>query len=80
MRQAIESLWRGYSEDLGRYNDVSRQLTISQQMRLALRHKLIDGEALFVSYWKPERVGRGGAQYATAFQVVDPDRLSNPYL
>ncbi|NVI06358.1 phage portal protein [Paraburkholderia youngii] len=78
-RQAVEALWRLYSEDLGRYNDLSRQLTVSQQLRLALRHKLIDGEALFVSYWKPERVGRGAAQYATSFLVVDPDRLSNPY-
>ncbi|MGF6549318.1 phage portal protein [Paraburkholderia youngii] len=78
-RQAVEALWRLYSEDLGRYNDLSRQLTISQQLRLALRHKLIDGEALFVSYWKPERVGRGAAHYATSFLVVDPDRLSNPY-
>ncbi|WP_342705153.1 phage portal protein [Burkholderia arboris] len=79
IRQAIESLWRGFSEDLGRYNDVSRQLTVSQQMRLSLRHKLVDGDSLFVNYWKPERVSRGAAQYATAFMVVDPDRLSNPY-
>jgi lambda family phage portal protein len=79
IRQAIESLWRGFSEDLGRFNDVSRQLTVSQQLRLAMRHKLIDGESLFINYWMPERVGRGAAQYATAFMVVDPDRLSNPY-
>lgn len=78
-RQAVESLWRGYSEDLGRYNDVSRQLTMSQQMRLGMRHKLIDGEDLFVAYWMPERLGRGAAQYSTAFMLVDPDRLSNPY-
>lgn len=78
-RKAVEALWRGYSEDMGRYNDVSRQLTVSQQLRLALRHKLVDGEDLLVAHWLPERVGRGGAQYATAFLVVDPDRLSNPY-
>ncbi|MGN6589288.1 MAG: phage portal protein [Sphingomicrobium sp.] len=78
-RKAVEALWRGYSEDMGRYNDVSRQLTVSQQLRLAMRHKLIDGEDLLVAHWLPERVGRGGAQYATAFLVVDPDRLSNPY-
>lgn len=78
-RQAVESLWRSFSEDLGRFNDVSRQLTVSQQLRLSMRHKLIDGESLFVNYWMPERVGRGAAQYATSFMVVDPDRLSNPY-
>ncbi|WNC90949.1 phage portal protein [Paraburkholderia sp. FT54] len=78
-RKAVEALWRGYSEDLGRYNDVTRQLTMSQQLRLALRHKLIDGEDLFVAHWMPERIGRGAAQFATAFLLVDPDRLSNPY-
>jgi lambda family phage portal protein len=78
-RRAVEALWRGYSEDIGHYNDVSRELTISQQLRLALRHKLVDGDSLIVAYWMPERIGRGGAKYATAFQLVDPDRLSNPY-
>lgn len=78
-RKAVEALWRVYSEDLGHYNDVSRQLTMSQQLRLGLRHKLIDGEDLFVAHWMPDRVGRGAAQFATAFLLVDPDRLSNPY-
>ena len=75
---AAEALWRLYSNDLDRYNDVSRQLTVSQQLRLALRHKLIDGEDLIVNYWMPERIGRGAARYATAYMIVDPDRLSNP--
>ncbi|MBR7961240.1 phage portal protein [Burkholderia vietnamiensis] len=78
-RRAVEALWRSFSEDIGHYNDVSRQLTMSQQLRLALRHKLIDGESLFVSYWMPERMGVGAARYATSFLLVDPDRLSNPY-
>lgn len=78
-RRAAEALWRGYADDIGRYNDVSRQLTVSQQLRLALRHKLIDGDSLIVSYWMPERVGYGRATYATAFMIVDPDRLSNPF-
>lgn len=78
-RSAVEALWRAYSEDLGHWNDVSCQLSMSQQMRLGLRHKLIDGEDLFVAHWMPERIGRGAATYATAFLLVDPDRLSNPY-
>lgn len=78
-RRTAEALWRSYSEDLGRYNDVSRQLTVSQQLRLALRHKLVDGDSLVVSYWMPDRIGRGRARYATSFLVVDPDRLSNPF-
>lgn len=78
-RQAVEALWRTFSEDVGHYNDVSRQMTVSQQFRLMLRHKLVDGEALALAYWKPERVGIGRAKFATSFLVIDPDRLSNPY-
>ena len=75
----VEALWRLYSEDLGHYNDVERRLTISQQFRLALGHKLVDGESLIVAQWRPDRIGRGAARYATCFQGIDPDRLSNPY-
>jgi lambda family phage portal protein len=78
-RRAAEALWRGYSVDLGRYNDVTRQLTVSQQFRVMLRHKLIDGEALALRYWMPDRVGRGAASYACSTLVIDPDRLSNPW-
>lgn len=78
-RQVAEALWRGYSEDLGRFNDLSREMTVSQQFRQALGHKLVDGEGLAVCHWRPERVGRGAASYATCWQVIDPDRLSNPY-
>ncbi|TAL89277.1 MAG: phage portal protein [Candidimonas sp.] len=78
-RRALEGHWRGFSDDIGRYNDVSRQMTVGQQMRLAMRHKLIDGDDLVVVYWMPERVGYGGATYCTSYLVVDPDRLSNPF-
>lgn len=78
-RQVAEALWRDFSEDLGHYNDVGRQLTVAQQFRLCLGHKLIDGESLLLPYWLPERLGKGAAQFATAFKGVDPDRLSNPY-
>lgn len=77
-RQAAEAIWRGYSDNYGRYNDVSRQMTVGQQQRLAFAHKMTDGESAVVSYWMPDRVGYGRADYATAYLVVDPDRLSNP--
>jgi lambda family phage portal protein len=75
----LEAIWRSHSEDMGRWNDLGRQLTVPQQFRLALRHKLIDGEGLAVAYWKPDRKGYGAAKFATAFGLLDPDRLSNPY-
>ena len=46
-------------------------------LRLAFRHKLIDGDALLLQY-RPDRLGPGRGRYATTVQVVDPDRLSNP--
>ena len=79
-RQAAEALFRCYARDLGHYNDVERQLNVSQQFRLALAHKLVDGESVLLGYWLEDRVGFGGAEYATAHRVLDPDRLANPYL
>ncbi len=77
-RKWAEAHWRGYADSPGRWNDVSRMLSMGQQFRVALRHKLIDGDSLFLTYWLPERVGYGAADYATAFMLIDPDRLSNP--
>ncbi len=78
-RRAAEALWRNYANDLGRWNDVGRRMTVSQQFRIALGHKLVDGESLIVAQWRPDRIARTGARYATCFQGVDPDRLSNPF-
>ena len=78
-RQASEALWRGFSDNPGRFSDVERRFTVGQQFRISLRHKLVDGDALTLPFWLPERVGVGGSDYATAFLLVDPDRLSNPY-
>ena len=49
-----------------------------QMFYLALRHKMIDGDALGVLLYMPELVGAYGARNATMLQIVDPDRLSNP--
>ena len=76
-RQA-EALWRAWAYDPARWCDASRRLTVPQIFRLAFRHKLVDGEALAVLPWLPERMGAGRANYATTIQGVDPDRLSNP--
>lgn len=77
--KAVESHWKTWSLDGGRYCDVERHLTIPQLLGLAFRHKIVDGDALAVMHWLPERMGRGSALYATALQIVDPDRLSNPF-
>lgn len=78
--QALEAAWRTWANDVGRYCDSQRNLTVSQIMRLGFRHKIVDGDALAMLHWLPERVGAGRARYATTIQVIDPDRLSNPQL
>lgn len=75
---AVDARFRIWANDPGRYCDAQRCLTVTQMMRLAFRHKLIDGDALAQVVWLPERLGIGRAHYATAIQLIDPDRLSNP--
>jgi lambda family phage portal protein len=78
-RQAVESEWRDWAEDPRVFSDAERQLNIADQMWLALRHQLVDGDTLGAVEWHPERVCYGGARYATTIRLIDPDRLSNPY-
>ena len=79
-RKAVDSNYRIWSEDDGRYCDVMRKLTMPQLLRLGFRHKIVDGEALGHVAWLPRRVSFGRARYATSLQIIDPDRLSNPQL
>jgi lambda family phage portal protein len=72
------SLYRDWSEDPARWCDASRRHTVPQMLRLAYRHKLVDGDAIARLPWLSERRGYGKASYATALQLIDPDRLSNP--
>lgn len=76
--KAATALWRNYSEDGGRYCDAGRRNTMGQMFAIAFRHELIDGECLAMLPWITERLGAGRASYATALQLIDPDRLSNP--
>src|SRR5260363_98370 len=66
------------ADDPARYRDAQRRGRMCLLMRLAFRHKLVDGDALALLLWRPERIGPGRARYATAVQLIDPDRLSNP--
>lgn len=77
--KVLEAHWRSWANDPKRYCDVERKQTISQMLRLGFRHKLLDGDALFLLQYRTDRLGAGRARYATTVQVVDPDRLSNPH-
>jgi lambda family phage portal protein len=77
---AIDACWRTWSGDVNHYADAMQCLTVPQLMWVAMRHKLIDGDALAVMLYRPELLGPGQARYATSIQLIDPDRLSNPQL
>lgn len=77
-KRAVESAWRSWTTDPGRWCDVERQITVPQMFRLAFRHKMIDGDALALLQYRPDRLGYGRARFATTLQIIDPDRLSNP--
>ena len=76
--KALDASYRAWATSHGRWCDVQRASTVPQMFRLAFRHKLIDGDALAMMQWRIDRLGRGRARYATAVQLIDPDRLSNP--
>src|SRR5690348_2746887 len=78
--RTAEAHYRSWTHDPGHYCDAQRSQTVTQMLRLALRHKLVDGDALAQVAWMPERVGRGRARYCTAINLIDPDRLSNPQM
>lgn len=73
-----DAYFRTWANDPGKWCDIERGLTFSQLCYVAFRHELIDGDSLAVARFEPGRVRPGRARYATAVQLVDPDRLSNP--
>ena len=74
----LEANYNHWANDPSRWCDAQRAMTVPQMLGVAFRHKIIDGDALAVLPWLEDRVGVGQARYATAVQLVDPDRLSNP--
>jgi lambda family phage portal protein len=77
--QAAEAEYSLWANDPGRWCDGARALTMAQIMRLAFKSKIGDGEAVAVVLWDEGSVGPGAARYATRVQLIDPDRLSNPF-
>jgi lambda family phage portal protein len=78
--KAVDAHYRAWADDEGCWCDASRNMTLAQMMRLGFRHKIVDGDALAQLLWLPRRIALGRARYATAVQMIDPDRLSNPQL
>lgn len=68
----VESLWRSWSETTD--CDAARELNFHSLTGLVFRSGLVSGEALALPLWLDNR----GTRYATALQLIDPERLSNP--
>lgn len=68
----VESLWRIWSESV--YCDAARKLNFNSQTALIFRSVIENGEALALVLWRENQAN----QFATCFQLIEPDRLSNP--
>jgi len=75
---AAEAEWRMWADDPGRWCDARRRSTMVQLFRLALRHKLVDGDNFAVLLWDEGQVAAGLSRFATCVQMIEPDRVSNP--
>ncbi|GAB4368086.1 MAG: phage portal protein [Kiloniellaceae bacterium] len=70
----IEMLWRGYCNDPRHYCDARRQTTMGGLFYKGFRSRIVAGETIMLPLWRPVP----GFDYATCFDVLDPQRLSNP--
>ncbi|HEX2888351.1 phage portal protein [Vineibacter terrae] len=73
-----EAKFRVYADDPGCWIDAGRRLRFGGLLRAQFATWFTTGEHLGLMVWLPERMKLGRARYATAVQIVDPDRLSNP--
>lgn len=69
----IESEFQDYADDPDCWCDAARSRNFGGQIALAYRHRAVDGEALAVIQY----LDRGGP-WATALDIIDPDRLAQP--
>ena len=69
----VEALWRDYAESPTFSAAGDRDFHASTETML--RGALLSGDALALPLWLPDRAG---TRWATAHQIVEGDRLSNP--
>ncbi|UEX76801.1 phage portal protein [Sediminicurvatus halobius] len=71
--EQVEREWRTFAETTE--CDAGGELDFAELQQLAFQSRLESAEALGVARWWPNDRNR---RWATAIQMVDPDRLSNP--
>ncbi len=69
----VEAQWRVWSENV--WCDAARSLTFAGMTAQVFRSGIVNGEALALPMWLPER----DVPFASAMQLVEPDRLCNPH-
>lgn len=74
-QQEVEELFQLYAESEDCWFDVQRRFTFTGLLRVCIGSYFAGGEVLATSNWMKSR----GGPYNTAFQIIDCDRLSNPY-
>lgn len=70
----VEAKFTAYAESLANWSDAAGKNGLTAQVRLAIGTELMVGEVLAISEWVEEP----NRPYSTAFQMIDPDRLSDP--
>ncbi len=74
----VEEEFDDYANGSGNWIDAAQRVSLIGQLRQDFGAWFDTGEFLAVSHWLDDRVGPGRARYATTWQTVSPDRLSNP--
>lgn len=74
----VAAKWRSYAEDPGCWIDAERRQRFGGLLRTQFNTWFLAGEHCAIGQWLPDRVMPGKARFATALQLIDPDRLSNP--
>jgi lambda family phage portal protein len=71
--RTVERVWEQYAHGPSCWLDAGRRFSFTELMGLAHDQDFIDGECLVACEWDQNR------PWNTCFQVVDVDRLSNPF-
>lgn len=73
-QEEVETKFQLYAESQDAWIDASRHSTLTGLVRLVVGTYVFNGEFLGTAEWLRD----AGRPYATAVQLIDPDRLSNP--
>jgi len=71
----VEARFANYAEDPDYHCDIRQLQSVYGIVQTAFCDFLTSGDAIALAHWLP----RNGGQFATTFQGVDADRLSNPH-